>query len=362
MRKLTASRYHHRTLFDSVCINHFHRWEYGFGKDTGTDEKLRDTRRDGTYRGNFRDEVVPKRFRAKGTGWWLGIMHEYLFQFHPEVITHVNAVKAKIGFNQLVGSRRPLISVHIRHGDKYEFKHLPLDDFLEEARQVLKTHFKEHDSAAVFIATDDKGIISTLRKRKHDGVKDPQLYPIIFQDNLVSHVPDKGFSKGQAGTAEFVYTIHQNEVIRYRSGLEIIADILMLKEGDAMVGILPSAPFRIATYISSATKGNGRNRIFVAMDYMLNFGKYDDNGRCLWCYHMRGPDMLKPHNSAQDQNKLVVDFIKTCLPNATTPKDDITVGTDHLCYSVYLEEGDNRRRRTNNKPMTAPRALPTPAL
>ena len=45
------------------------------------------------------------------------------------------------------------------------------------------------------------------------------------------------------------YTIHHNEAWRYRAGLEIIADIQMLKAGDAIIGIMPSAPFRIATCV-----------------------------------------------------------------------------------------------------------------
>ena len=55
--------------------------------------------------------------------------------------------------------------------------------------------------------------------------------------------------------------------------------------------------------------------------------------------------MAHPKNSRKAQENIVLDFIKLCLPNATSKKTDISIGTNPMCYSVYLEQKDQKKKK-----------------
>lgn len=192
-----------------------------------------------TVTANGLPRSIPKRYRARGLFWYTSQLLGFLFKPNTDLRTIIAERQSRIGWSHM---QRPLLSLHVRHGDSCtaaeSFRTARscegLAVYMEQA--VLPLAHK-YGIRSIFLATDNSTV-------SHETKNWPQ-FRWFFQtrpsgEPRGSLYSDKGLKRGSFD--------------RFLEAQTLLTDLMLLVEGDVFVGKFTSNVDRIAVALMSNRK------------------------------------------------------------------------------------------------------------
>lgn len=204
-------------------------------------------------RGNLAFYMPPLAYRQLPRPWWPSRLLHYVARLQPPLLRALHTLKGQLPW------RRPVIGVHIRHGDSHVL-HKPQLNFAVYIK-ALQQAVKAHKAKSVYVATDDKAVdeFAELWRRSQDDSKDAggqEAIPLIVLDRI--RVPSRGLE-------EFPYTHGGSRDY----ALEALQDLWLLSETDVFIGTL-SSHFSAIPALLRYAKGMATTPTFLDISGVVN--------------------------------------------------------------------------------------------
>ena len=209
--------------------------------------------------------MLPKRFRNLGAFWWVSQLTHRLLRPRRHLRAQLRLAARESGLAAALAARprRPIIGLHVRHGDACVTSEKsrtvrscePLSVYMEAIQPYATAVGTSH----IFIATDSEVVLA-------DAARLYPQYKLLFMPNVT-----------RSGLTNPVPTEILDELIkrRMRSGRGVqdterhaimgVLDALLLSRCDVLVGKFSSGLFR-ASYALAAARRGGALPPFVSLD------------------------------------------------------------------------------------------------
>ena len=207
--------------------------------------------------------AIPAAFRHLGSFWWVSQLTRRLLRPRRTLRAMVRAAAHESGLSAALAARRPVIGMHVRHGDSCmtdeQTRTARSCDPLSRYMGAIDGYARSVGATTVFLATDSEAVLADARR--------------LFPAYTFLHVPNVS----RTGVTKPSPTEIVDVVLKRRAqtgvGLEATqhdallaaVDALLLARTDVLVGKFSSGLFR-AAYAIAAARLRGALPPFISLD------------------------------------------------------------------------------------------------
>eukprot|EP00928_Gymnodinium_smaydae_P071018 TRINITY_DN5470_c0_g5_i1.p1 TRINITY_DN5470_c0_g5~~TRINITY_DN5470_c0_g5_i1.p1 ORF type:complete len:464 (+),score=89.37 TRINITY_DN5470_c0_g5_i1:279-1670(+) len=179
--------------------------------------------------------VVPQEFRHLGLFWWTAQQLRWLLRPAPQgqLDRLLAAERARLQWE----SQRPILALHVRHGDSctpyQQFKTRRRCEGLDVYVRAIES-IRGYGYRSIYLATDDPSVVEEAKKR------------LAGNFTLLLGPPSQAQDRSRGEQQSVVFDDITGRIDLGREYREVLLDILLLADADGFVGKFTSNIFRLA--------------------------------------------------------------------------------------------------------------------